>query len=207
MSAALALTDPARLVASWRAGVLSLPDDQVPCPGMIWTELSPSGRSGVWRSVRKAMLAFIGDWGEAAADLGWSTEALFGVHRLAGASRADCTGTMFTVYPRRCIALCEREIHLDHIGGSVVVDRRHPCRMRADLTAREVRGAMIVCDDPKTTGSLEHVTCDRCRMIRTGAAGWTIARCRWFKSLDEARFYERHGRLPDPAPSVAPAVH
>jgi len=101
VSAALALTDSARLVASWRAGVLSLPDDRVPCPGMIWIEPGP-----------------------AAADFGWSTEALFGVHRLAGASRADCTGTLVTVYPRRCIALCEREIHLDRIGGSVVVDRR-----------------------------------------------------------------------------------
>jgi hypothetical protein len=124
MSAALALTDATRLVASWRAGVLSLPEDQVPCPGMIWTERGPAGRSGVWRSVRKAMLAFLDDWGEAAAEFGWSTEALFGVHRTAGASRADCTGTMVTVYPRRCIALCEREIHLDRIGGSVVVDRR-----------------------------------------------------------------------------------
>ena len=122
MSAALALPDSARLVASWRAGVLSLPDDQVPCPGMIWTERGPSGRSGVWHSVRKAMLAFIDDWGEAAAEFGWSTEALFGVHRLAGASRADCTGALVTVYPRRCIALCEREIHLER-RGSIMVDR------------------------------------------------------------------------------------
>lgn len=124
MSAALALTDSARLVASWRAGVLSLPDDQVPCPGMIWRSPGEGGREGVWRHARKAMLVFLDEWGEHAADLGWSTEALFGVHRLAGASRADCTGTMVTVYPRRCIALCEREIHLDRIGGSVVVDRR-----------------------------------------------------------------------------------
>ena len=124
MSAALALTDSVSLVASWRAGVLSLPEHQVPCPGMIWVEPGPRGRPGVWRSVRRAMLAFLDDWGEAAADFGWSTEALFGVHRTAGASRPDCTGTMVTVYPRRCIALCEREIHLDRIGGSVVVDRR-----------------------------------------------------------------------------------
>ncbi|MBK3406276.1 hypothetical protein H0176_23605 [Methylorubrum populi] len=62
---------------------------------------------------------------------------------------------------------------------------------------------MIVCDHPKTTANWEHVTCDDCRMIRTGAAGWTIARCRWFKSLDEARFYERYGRLPDPIKPVA----
>lgn len=124
MTAALALTDSARLVASWRAGVLSLADDRIPCPGMIWIEPGPHGRSGVWRSVRKAMLAFVNDWGEAAADLGWSTEALFGVHRTAGAGRSDCLGAMVCLYPRRCIALCEREIHLDRIGGSVVVDRR-----------------------------------------------------------------------------------
>ena len=124
MSAALALSDTARLVASWRAGVLSLPDDQVPCPGMIWREAGPNGREGVWRSVRKAMLVFLDDWGPAAVEFGWSTEALFGVHRTAGANRSDCCGSMVTVYPRRCIALCEREIHLDRIGGSVVVDRR-----------------------------------------------------------------------------------
>ncbi|MGG3815722.1 hypothetical protein ABEV34_29365, partial [Methylorubrum rhodesianum] len=73
MNAALALTDSARLVASWRAGVLSLPDDRIPCPGMIWREPGPSGREGIWRTVRKAMLLFIDEWGTAAADLGWST--------------------------------------------------------------------------------------------------------------------------------------
>ena len=124
MSAALALTDSARLVASWRAGVLSLPDDRIPCPGMIWIEPGAQGRSGVWRSVRKAMLVFLDDWGQAAAEFGWSTEDLFGVHRLAGAYRVDSTGALVCLYPRRCIALCEREIHLDRIGGSVVVDRR-----------------------------------------------------------------------------------
>lgn len=124
MSAALALPDSARLVASWRAGVLSLPDDQVPCPGMIWREAGPNGREGVWRSVRKALLVFLDDWGPAAVDFGWSTEALLGVHRTAGANRSDCCGSMVTVYPRRCIALCEREIHLDRISGSVLVDRR-----------------------------------------------------------------------------------
>ena len=124
MSAALALTDSARLIASWRAGVLSLPEDRIPCPGMIWREPGPSGREGIWRTVRKAMLLFVDEWGPAAADLGWSTEALFGVHRLAGAARSDCTGALVTIYPRRCIALCEREIHLDRLNGSPVVDRR-----------------------------------------------------------------------------------
>lgn len=35
MSAALALTDAQRLVDAWRIGVCSLPNDRVPCPGMI----------------------------------------------------------------------------------------------------------------------------------------------------------------------------
>ena len=37
---------------------------------------------------------------------------------------SDSIGALVTIYPRRCIALCEREIHLGRIGGSVVVDRR-----------------------------------------------------------------------------------
>ncbi|WHQ72548.1 hypothetical protein [Methylorubrum extorquens] len=122
MNAALALTDSAHLVASWRAGVLSLPDDQVPCPGMIWRSPGEGGREGVWRHVRKAMLVFLDEWGEHAADLGWSTEALFGVHRGAGALRSDSTGALVSLYPRRCIALCEREIHLER-RGSITVDR------------------------------------------------------------------------------------
>lgn len=122
MSAALALTDAQQLVASWRAGVLSLPEDRVPCPGMIWREAGPNGREGVWRWVRKAMLAFLDEWGEDAARLGWSTEALFGVHRLAAAYRVDSTGALVVLYPRRCIALCAREIHLER-RGSVTVAR------------------------------------------------------------------------------------
>lgn len=116
MSAVLALTDSSRLVASWRAGVLSLPDDRIPCPGMIWREAGTGGREGVWRWVRRAMLGFLDEWGEHAARLGWSTEALFGVHHLAAAYRADSLGALVTLYPRRCVALCEREIHLERMG-------------------------------------------------------------------------------------------
>ncbi|APX84758.1 hypothetical protein BV511_08565 [Methylorubrum extorquens] len=122
MTAALALPDSACLVASWRAGVLSLPDDRVPCPGMIAAARRERPRGG-WREVRNAMRRFLDEWGEHAADLGWTTEALFGVHRGAGAMRSDSTGVLVTIYPLRCIALCEREIHLER-RGSVVVDRR-----------------------------------------------------------------------------------
>lgn len=59
------------------------------------------------------MLLFVDEWGEAAADLGWSTEQLFGVHRLAAAVRADSTGALVTVFPCRVVAMCEREITLE----------------------------------------------------------------------------------------------
>ncbi|GAA0267408.1 hypothetical protein LNAOJCKE_3012 [Methylorubrum aminovorans] len=117
MSAALALTEFARLVASWRAGVLSLPEDCIPCPGMIWREAGAGGREGVWFHVRKAMLDFLDEWGEPAADLGWGTEQIFGVHRLAAAVRADSTGALVTVFPRRVVAMCEREITLERRGS------------------------------------------------------------------------------------------
>ncbi|MBI1690515.1 hypothetical protein [Methylorubrum sp. DB1722] len=117
MTAALALTDSARLVASWRAGVLSLPEDHIPCPGMIWREAGANGRDGVWYHVRKAMLGFLDEWGESAADLGWGAEQLFGVHRLAAAVRSDSTGALVTVFPRRVVAMCEREITLERRGS------------------------------------------------------------------------------------------
>ena len=113
MTAALALTDAQRLADSWRIGVCSLPDDRVPCEGLIWSE---------WPGVRRAMLAFLDQWGADAAQLGWSTEALFGVHRLAGFHRVDSSGALIVLRPYRCIALCERELHLER-RGSVVVAR------------------------------------------------------------------------------------
>ncbi len=75
MSAALALTDGQLLVASWRRGVLSLPDDRIPCPGMIMREPGPHGRWGVWGPCGTMMLRFVDQWGEEAEALGWSTES------------------------------------------------------------------------------------------------------------------------------------
>jgi hypothetical protein len=65
------------------------------------------------------MLVFLDEWGEHAADLGWSAEQLFGVHYdpKAGAMRADCTGAIVATYPRRVVAICEREITLERRGS------------------------------------------------------------------------------------------
>lgn len=111
MSAALALTDAQQLSDSWRIGVCSLREDRVPCDGVI---------GDAWIGVRRSMLRFVDEWGEHAARLGWSTEALFGVHRLAGAYRVDSVGALVNLYPRRCIALCVREIHLERRGSITV---------------------------------------------------------------------------------------
>lgn len=120
MNAALAYTAEERLVASWRAGVMSLPDDRIPCPGMIWKEPGPGGRFGVWAGVRTMMLRFVEHWGEEAAALGWSTDSLFGVHSLAGALRADSVGALVTINPRKVIAMDERTITLERNGSRQV---------------------------------------------------------------------------------------
>ena len=112
MSAALALTDAQLLVASWRAGILSLPEDRIPCPGIILREAGPHGRWGVWTAVRSMMLRFVDQWGEEAVALGWTTESLFGVHRLAGAYRADSTGVLVSVYPWRVVTMDDGTITL-----------------------------------------------------------------------------------------------
>ncbi|GEP00552.1 hypothetical protein [Methylobacterium haplocladii] len=112
MSAAIALSPEQQVVAAWRAGVLSLSPDRIPCPGFIWTEPGPRGRTGVWTAVHRAMLAFLDEWGEEAVRLGWDTNGLFGVHRAAGALRVDSTGALVTVYPHRVVAMTGTEIVL-----------------------------------------------------------------------------------------------
>lgn len=45
--------------------------------------------------------------------------------------------------------------------------------------------------------SWEHSTCTKCGWIITGFAGWEIAANQWFPNERIARFYDKHGRLPD----------
>lgn len=112
----VAVADARALVESWRAGHARLDPDRPPAPGIINVEPGPYGRAGVWASVHEMMGRFIDERGAEAADLGWSTVALFGVHRAAGAMRADATGALITLYPRRVIALSATEIQLRRHG-------------------------------------------------------------------------------------------
>lgn len=121
MSAALALTPAQQVVASWRAGVQSLRRDRQPAPGLLWYEPGRSGRDGVWLAVHNAMVAFLDDWGERAVEQGYTVEQLFGVHRLAGAIRADSTGALITNYPYRVVALSETEIVLERAATRLTI--------------------------------------------------------------------------------------
>lgn len=117
MTAAPALSPSEQVVASWRAGVLSLPEDRIPAPGLLWFEPGPRGRPGVWTAVRAAMLRFLDEWGAEAARVGWSTESLFGVHGVKGALRADSTGAMVSNYPYSVLALDASSIVLGRRGA------------------------------------------------------------------------------------------
>ncbi len=104
------------LVAAWRAGVDQLDPARPPAPGIINVEPGPGGRYGVWAGVHEMMGRFVDERGAEAAALGWSTLALFGVHRSAGSMRADATGALITLYPRKVIAITETEIQLRRHG-------------------------------------------------------------------------------------------
>ena len=53
------------------------------------------------------------------------------------------------------------------------------------------------CDHKEgTTPKYDHVTCDKCGMVFTDS-GWGIASLKWFRNIDEAKFYKRTGRRPE----------
>jgi hypothetical protein len=72
-------------VAEWKQGLARLAPTRDPCPGF---------RAGQWLSVHAAALDFLANTAEAAAALGWSTVALFGVHPVVGVRRVDCCGAL-----------------------------------------------------------------------------------------------------------------
>lgn len=111
-----ASSDHEALVASWRAGVAGLDPARSPAPGIINVEPGVGGRAGVWGFVHEMMARFVEERGAEAAALGWSTLALFGVHRTAGSMRADATGALITLYPRKVVAMTASEIQLRRHG-------------------------------------------------------------------------------------------
>jgi hypothetical protein len=72
-------------VAEWKQGLARLAPTRDPCPGF---------RAGQWLSVHAVVLDFLANTAEAAAAMGWSTVALFGVHPVVGVRRVDCCGAL-----------------------------------------------------------------------------------------------------------------
>lgn len=97
-------------VAEWRAGVASIDPRHFRVPGVL-ASWAYQGEPP-WIAVHAAMGAFLDEWGQTAAALGWSAESLFGVHVRAGAVRADSTGALVTLYPKRVLELDARTIVL-----------------------------------------------------------------------------------------------
>jgi hypothetical protein len=79
------MTSPLETVLTWSRGFASLSPDQPPCPGL---------RSIDWYEMHPRCTAWIEEWGLQAAELGWGTLRLFGVHPTAGTLRGDYTGAL-----------------------------------------------------------------------------------------------------------------
>ena len=59
------------------------------------------------------------------------------------------------------------------------------------------RNAM--CDhNGKTKTYYTHIECNDCGAIKTdGDPSWGLAGSNWFRNLDEAEYYKKHGRYPE----------
>src|SRR4051812_34556591 len=77
--------DHTALMPEWKQGLARLAPTRDPCLGF---------RAGQWLSVHAAALDVLANTAEAAAVLGWSTVALFGVHPVVGVRRVDCCGAL-----------------------------------------------------------------------------------------------------------------
>jgi hypothetical protein len=69
----------------WREAFARLSEQTPPCPGI---------NLGNWPQIHTVALQFLLDHADRAADLGWTTELLFGVHPQVGVVRVDACGAL-----------------------------------------------------------------------------------------------------------------
>ncbi|TXN11356.1 hypothetical protein FV219_05455 [Methylobacterium sp. WL122] len=72
-------------VQGWRDALEGMKPTTAPCPGMTGAR---------WEKMREAAIAFLDEFGDEAAALGWTTAELFGVHPTAGFIRVDHCGAL-----------------------------------------------------------------------------------------------------------------
>ena len=65
---------------AWRDELEAMKPTTAPCPGMTGPR---------WEKMRESAIAFLDEFGDEAAALGWTTPELFGVHPTAGFIRVD----------------------------------------------------------------------------------------------------------------------
>ncbi len=85
-SLSLALpSTPQPLARMWREAFARLSATLPPCPGI---------RAQAWPEMHSVALGFLSDHADRAAELGWTTEEMFGVHPQVGAVRVDACGAL-----------------------------------------------------------------------------------------------------------------
>jgi hypothetical protein len=103
--------------AEWLRGIQTLDPNRplADFPSESWREL-----------IRNAEL-FLSFWGRQAADLGWATLDLFGVHRLAPAARFSCMGLLLSVRRGRVVAITAKSARIEQPSGArLTYMRRSP---------------------------------------------------------------------------------
>jgi hypothetical protein len=96
----------------------------------------------------------------------------------------------------------------DGMDKAAVWSYAHLCGYRAALQQQPEPVACLHKGDH--TPKWDHIVCDDCGAVQVSGADWGIASRKWFQSLEVAKFYRDHGRLPalqhqeEPREPVAP---
>jgi hypothetical protein len=79
-----------------------------------------------WRGLIRDSELFLATWGSQAADLGWTTLDLFGVHPKAPAARYSCMGLLLLLRGGRVVALTTSTAVIEQQSGARLTYTRQP---------------------------------------------------------------------------------
>lgn len=99
-------TPPGPLAREWCAGLLTLSQFKLPCPGY---------RDEEWARVYREAMAFLDGFGAQAEALGWTTKDLFAVHPTHGVIRPDACGALVLGVGGPVRLVTAREIRFGHL--------------------------------------------------------------------------------------------
>ena len=100
----------------WLKGLATLDPNQPPTRFLaLW-----------WRGLIRDADLFLATWGSQAADLGWTTLDLFGVHPKAPAARYSCMGLLLLLRGGRVVALTASTAVIEQLSGARLTYTRRP---------------------------------------------------------------------------------